>query len=229
MKGGMNRKTAKFSQQKKTSVVFSLSLSHLDLDPPSKNLLSLSLFLSPSINRQDGPLRRLVHADPVRRLDHGGHQALPLARLALRRVPHVRPDARGEGRRRFSGNARRRRRAGDPRRVRVALGVHQRKGGHHRRHGRDAVRGELGLPRRQRRVPREGPEAPEQAPGRVQGQGRRRLDDGPRRPRPARAAGPRGREGARAARALGRPLEDVLLQLCAHRRQRLPLLRDEDR
>ena len=152
--------------------------------------------ISNSRTRQDGPLRRLVHADPVRRLHHGGHQALQVAGVPLRRVSHVRPDPGGQGRRRVSRDARRQRRRRDPSGLRLALRVHQREGRDNRRHRRDPLGRKLRLPGRQRRVQGEGLEAPQRAPRGVQGQGRRRLDDRARRPRSARAAGTEGGPGA---------------------------------
>lgn len=49
----------------------------------------------PAYHRQDGAICRMVDADPVQGLDHGRNEALSGARVAFRRVPHVRRHAEG--------------------------------------------------------------------------------------------------------------------------------------
>ncbi len=50
---------------------------------------------STGARRQDGAVRGVVDAHPVQGQHHGVHYLVPRARVALRRVAHVRPDAQG--------------------------------------------------------------------------------------------------------------------------------------
>jgi hypothetical protein len=68
---------------------------HVGRRHPGRRSGALALKRWGRARRQDGALRRLVHAHPVQGLHHGVHPALPRARLALRRGAHVRPDAQG--------------------------------------------------------------------------------------------------------------------------------------